>query len=98
MLIISNTSFKIDIHSSLRHVNKDKISLAESRAKEVINSVKFDDFFNKSKHLIFYLGVETRKGYCISLKVSKLRNGHKYQLVSCHVNEVDYFIKNNTWW
>ena len=88
----------IEKHSSLRFVNIDRIDLAMSRAQEVVKKVRLNDYLDGSKSKIFYLGVETRKGNCIALKVSRLRNNkYRYQLLSCHINEVDYIIKEDSW-
>jgi hypothetical protein len=89
---------KIETHSSLRCIVSDKIELAESRAKDVINEIQVGDYLGNSKSKLFYLGVETRKGNCIALKVVRLRNSkYRYQLLSCHINEIDYIIKEDSW-
>ena len=98
MDVVILTEYIIETHSSLRFVNNDKIELARSRAQEVIEKVRLNDYLNGSRSKIFYLGVETKKGNCIALKVTRLRNNkYRYQLLSCHINEVDYIIKEDSW-
>ena len=97
-VVLASVVPMIETHSSLRGVKNSKIDLAMSRAKTAIKEINIKEYLGNSKSKIFYLGVETRKGNCIALKITRLRNNSfRYQLISCHINEVDYILKDENW-
>jgi len=94
MKFIRNNNKAIDFHSSMRHISEAKKELAKKRAEKIINLLNFEKYLKNNREVILHLGIETKKCNAICLRIIKLKsNRYKYEILSCHINEVDYFVK-----
>ncbi|ABR55528.1 hypothetical protein Mevan_1636 [Methanococcus vannielii SB] len=90
-------------HFSVTRIKEDKLIIAENRALKVIKESSVLKILDQKCEnddeceIVVSLGIMTRKGNCLALKIKKIKVGYEYWIISIHENEVQFKIPEKEW-